>query len=84
MGKLKDKIKEIFYDEEELELLNTRIADLYDLCDSKDMTIRYQKELIEVQKDTIKEFRRTNEELMKIKEELNNVKSKKNTKRESA
>ena len=84
MGKLKDKIKEIFYDEEELELLNTRIGDLKDQCDDKDKIIYYQKKLIEVQTESIKDYRRINEELMKVKEELEDVKTKKNSKRKSA
>ena len=89
MGKLKEKIKEIFYDDEELELLNTRIGLLSDLCDSKDNTINYQKQLIETQAETIKtqrleidKIKELEKGINKLMEEIDNVK-KRNTRNKS-
>lgn len=89
MGKLKDKIKEIFYDEEELELLNTKIGDLKDQCDDKDKIIYYQKLLIETQAETIKTQRLEISKIGDLEKKLtemegNKDEKSKNTKRKSA
>ena len=88
MGKLKDKIKEIFYDEEELELLNTKIRDLKDQCDDKDKIIYYQKLLIETQAETIKTQRLEIDKIKDLEKQINMMEVKeneksKNTKRKS-
>lgn len=86
MGKLKEKVKEIFYDEEELELLNTRIGALRDLCDAKDITINYQRQLIETQAETIKTQRLEIDKLKDLEKEINKLKEikyEKNSKRKS-
>lgn len=78
MGKLKDKIKEIFYDEEELELLNTKIGDLKDQCDDKDKIIYYQKLLIETQAETIKTQRLEIDKIKDLEKQINMMEVKEN------
>ena len=73
MEKLKEKIKEIFYDDEELELLNTKIGALRDLCDSKDDVIVYQKKLIETQAETIKTQRLEIDKLRDLEKNMNKM-----------
>ena len=67
---IKEKIKKVFIDTTDLDLANQEIGYLKDLCDSKDKTIAYQKELLNIQGESIKELRKINNEFEKLKEEM--------------
>lgn len=73
MGKLKD----IFIDTSEMDLLHHEIGHLRDLCDSKDMVIYYQKELLNVQAESIKEMRKQLTDLENIRKEVKEIKDEK-------
>lgn len=86
---IRKKINEIFIDNTDLEIAHHEIGYLRDLCDakdkiitSKDMTIAYQSELLNIQGESIKRYRLLEEELNGLKEEMKNEKSQ-NTKRKS-
>lgn len=87
MGRIKEFITKTFIDTTDLDIANHEIGNLRDLCDSKDMVIAYQKELLAVQGESVKQMRRDLEllnELKKNMEELKNDENKKaNTKRKS-
>lgn len=67
---IKRKIKEALIDTTDLDLANQEIGYLRDLCDSKDMTIAYQKQLLNVQGESLKQYRKLEEELNELKENL--------------
>lgn len=67
---IKKKIKETFLDNTDLELANKEIGFLKDLNDAKDMTIAYQRELLNIQGESIKRFRLLEEELNELKKSL--------------
>lgn len=67
---IKRKIKEALIDTTDLDLANQEIGYLRDLCDSKDMTIAYQKQLLNVQSESIKRYRLLEEELNELKKSL--------------
>lgn len=77
---IRAKLREIFIDYSDLEKANLEIGYLKDLCDSKDKTIAYQRDVINIQGESIKELRRIEESFNKLKEEVNNEK---NTKRKN-
>lgn len=58
---IKEKIKDVFIDTTDLDLAHQEIGYLRDLCDSKDMVIYYQKELLSTQAESIKHFRQIEE-----------------------
>lgn len=81
---IRKKIKETLFDNTDLEMANKEIGYLKDLCDakdkiitSKDMTIAYQKELLNIQSESIKRFRQIEEELNELRETLKTKESKK-------
>lgn len=67
---IKRKLKEALIDTTDLDLANQEIGYLRDLCDSKDMTIAYQKQLLNVQSESIKRYRLLEEELNELKKSL--------------
>lgn len=77
---IRAKLRETFIDYSDLEKANLEIGYLKDLCDSKDKTIAYQRDVINIQGESIKELRRIEESFNKLKEEINNEK---NTKRKN-
>ena len=77
------KIKDIFIDTKDYEIAQHEIGHLRDLCDSKDMVIFYQKELLNVQGESLKRYRKELEELEKIKNELKEIKNEKEPKRKN-
>ena len=70
------KIKDTLFDNIDLEKANQEIGYLKDICDSKDLVISYQKELLNIQSESIKRFRKIEEELNNLKEEIKNEKTK--------
>lgn len=70
------KIKDTLFDNVDLEKANQEIGYLKDICDSKDLVISYQKELLNIQSESIKRFRKIEEELNNLKEEIKNEKTK--------
>lgn len=68
------KIKDTLFDNVDLEKANQEIGYLKDICDSKDLVISYQKELLNIQSESIKRFRKIEEELNNLKEEIKNEK----------
>lgn len=66
------KIKDTLFDNVDLEKANQEIGYLKDICDSKDLVISYQKELLNIQSESIKRFRKIEEELNNLKEEIKN------------
>ena len=74
---MKKKIKNVFLDRTDLEIAHHEIGYLRDLCDekdkiitSKDMTIAYQSELLNIQGESIKRYRLLEEELNELKKSL--------------
>lgn len=67
---IKRKLKEALIDTTDLDLANQEIGYLRDLCDSKDMTIAYQKQLLNVQSESIKQYRKLEEEFNELKKSL--------------
>ena len=77
---IRAKLRETFIDYSDLEKANLEIGYLKDLCDSKDKTIAYQRDVINIQGEAIKELKRIERSFNKLKEEINNEK---NTKRKN-
>lgn len=75
---MKEKIKDVFIDRTELDLKNQEIGYLKDLCDSKDMVIAYQKDLLNIQGESLKRFRQIAEELNELKETMKKKRGRKN------
>ena len=74
---IRRKIKEALIDTTDLDLAHHEIGYLRDLCDakdkiitSKDMTIAYQSELLNIQGESIKRYRLLEEELNELKKSL--------------
>lgn len=77
------KIKDIFIDTKDLDIANTELGHLREVCDLKDTIIYYQKELIAIQGESIKLYRKDLQALQELKEEIKEIKNEKEPKRKS-
>lgn len=75
MGRIKEFITKAFIDTTDLDIANHEIGNLRDLCDSKDMVIAYQKELLAVQGESVKQMRRELELLNELKKNMEELKN---------